>query len=513
MNERKKKNKLEQILNLIEKMGNMLPNPITLFLYLAIGVLIVSKICSILGVTAISTTDGSIIRVLDLLSKDGVQYLWSNVIYNYANFAPLAVVLVAIIGSATAEKSGFLIGVMYRFLGGANGWIVTMAIIFFGINLNVAGDAGFVILPPLAALLYISIGRNPILGIYVSFASVAAGFAGNIFIGMADTLIYGFTEEAAKMIDPLYTETMAINWYFLVVSCIVLTLAGTLLVEKLLVKRFYISDEKLELYDSTHITGLTDIEKKGLRYAGITFLIYVAFIVLLSIPIGGNTAILADSAGSLTSSQAPFTSGIIFTITLALLVPGITYGVVTGRYKRDVDVWKDIEEGFGEMGSYVFMCFFISIFTNFFTASNLGTVLAIKGADFLDNVGFSGIPLMLGIIILSGFVNLLIGSSSAKWAILAPVFVPMMMLLDYDPALTQLLYRIGDSLTNPLSPLFTYMPIVLGYVRKYQKDAQMGTVIANMIPFSATFALVWGVQLIIWVLLDLPLGLGGGINL
>lgn len=195
------------------------------------------------------------------------------------------------------------------------------------------------------------------------------------------------------------------------------------------------------------------------------------------------------------------------------MIPGIVYGVTIGKYKNDKDIWADISQGFSEMGNYVFMCFFISIFTNFFAVSKLGTILAINGAGFLQNIGFSGIPLMIGLIILSCFVNLFIGSASAKWAILAPVFIPMMMLMGYDPAVTQVVYRIGDSITNPLSPLFTYMPVILGYARKYDSKAGLGTIIANMLPFSITFAVVWIVQVIIWVGMNLPLGPGGAIYL
>ena len=234
--------------------------------------------------------------------------------------------------------------------------------------------------------------------------------------------------------------------------------------------------------------------------------------VLLSTPILGQP-ILGDENGSITASGAPFTKGIVFTVSMALMVPGIAYGVSLGKYKSDKDVWADISEGFSEMGNYVFMCFFISIFTNFFSVSKLGTILAISGADGLKNIGFTGIPLLIGLIFVSCVVNIFIGSASAKWAILAPVFVPMMMLMGFDPAITQVVYRIGDSITNPLSPLFTYMPVILGFARKYDKNVGLGTVIANMLPFSLTFTVVWVIQVIVWVLMELPLGPGGGIYL
>ncbi len=509
-----KKSLLDRILDAIERAGNKLPDPITMFLGLAIIVTIISAICSAAGVSAVNPADGSTIEVFNLLSLDGIRYLWTNVITNFSGFAPLGMVLVAVIGSSVAEKSGFLVAVMVNFLGKAKGWIVTMVIMFLGINLNIAGDAGFIVLPPLAAILYMSIGRHPLLGMYTAFASVAAGFCANVLLGLSDALAYGFTEQAAQMIDPNYQQSIAINWYFLIVSCVLLTIVGTILVEKVLLHRFPVSKEELAKYDfDEDNSNITPIQKKGIAAAGLSVLIYAAVVVFMCLPIFGGRAILADENGSITSGASPFSKGIVFTVTLFLMIPGIVYGVVIGKYKNDKDVWADISQGFAEMGNYVFMCFFISIFTNFFSVSKLGTVLAIKGANLLSTIGFTGIPLLLGLIFLSCIVNIFIGSASAKWAILAPVFIPMMMLMGFDPAITQVVYRIGDSITNPLSPLFTYLPVILGFAHKYDEKVGLGTVIANMLPFSVTFAIAWILQVVIWVLLNLPLGPGGAIYL
>lgn len=509
-----KKSLLDRILDAIERAGNKLPDPITMFLGLAIIVTIISAICSAAGVSAVNPADGSTIEVFNLLSLDGIRYLWTNVITNFSGFAPLGMVLVAVIGSSVAEKSGFLVAVMVNFLGKAKGWIVTMVIMFLGINLNIAGDAGFIVLPPLAAILYMSIGRHPLLGMYTAFASVAAGFCANILLGLSDALAYGFTEQAAQMIDPNYQQSIAINWYFLIASCVLLTIVGTILVEKVLLHRFPVSKEELAKYDfDEDNSNITPIQKKGIAAAGLSVLIYAAVVVFMCLPIFGGRAILADENGSITSGASPFSKGIVFTVTLFLMIPGIVYGVVIGKYKNDKDVWADISQGFAEMGNYVFMCFFIAIFTNFFSVSKLGTVLAIKGANLLSTIGFTGIPLLLGLIFLSCIVNIFIGSASAKWAILAPVFIPMMMLMGFDPAITQVVYRIGDSITNPLSPLFTYLPVILGFAHKYDEKVGLGTVIANMLPFSVTFAIAWILQVVIWVLLNLPLGPGGAIYL
>ena len=503
------KSRLDRMLDSIERAGNKLPDPITLFLYLAVIVVLISWLCSALHVSVINPANGEAVEPVNLFSVYGIQYLWSNVITNFSGFAPLGMVLVAVIGSTAAEKSGFLVALMERFLGKSKGWVVTMVVVFLGINLNVAGDAGFIILPPLAAILYMSIGRHPLLGIYTGFAAVAAGFCANIMLGLSDALAYGFTEAAAQMIDPGYSQSIAINWYFLICSCILLTLGGTILVEKVMVHRFPITKEELAQHDfDENAAIITPEQKKALRSAGIGFLVFLAVLLVLCF-----TGVLADENGSLTASAAPFTKGIVWTVTLALFVPGVCYGVSIGKYKSDKDVWADISQGFSEMGNYIFMCFFISIFTNFFSVSKLGTILAIAGANGLKAIGFTGVPLMIGLILVSCIVNLFIGSASAKWAILAPVFVPMMMLMGYDPAITQVVYRIGDSITNPLSPLFTYMPVVLGFARKYDDKVGLGTVIANMLPFSVTFFVIWLLQVIVWVVFNIPLGPGGGIYL
>lgn len=509
-----KKSAFDSFLDTIERIGNKLPDPITMFLGLAVIVMVLSAVLSALGVTAVNPADGSTVEVFNLLSVAGIKYLWTNVITNFSGFAPLGMVLVAVIGSSLAEKSGFLVTVMEKFLGGAKGWIVTVAVVFLGINLNIAGDAGNIILPPLAAVLFMSVGRHPLLGMYTAIASVAAGFCANMILGLSDALAYGFTEPAAQMIDPGYQQSIAINWYFLMVSCVLLTITGTVLVEKVLVPRFPISKAELAKFDfGDERRKLTPEENKGLKMAGIATAVLLIGVLLLSLPVFGPTAILADEAGSITASASPFSKGIVFTVTLFLFVPGLFYGIGIGKYKKDKDVWTDISQGFAEMGNYVFMCFFISIFTNFFSVSKIGTIVAIKGAEFLSGIGLTGIPLILGIIVLTGLINLLIGSASAKWAILAPIFVPMLMLLGYDPAFIQVVYRIGDSLTNPLSPLYTYLPIVLSFARKYDKNVGIGTIIANMIPFSATFAVVWIAQLIFWMVMNLPLGPGGVIYL
>lgn len=505
-----KKSLMDRFLNAVEAAGNKLPDPATLFILLAVLVLVLSAVFGAMGASAVHPGTHKVIKVVNLLTVDGFRMIWSKAVSNFSGFAPLGMVLVCVIGAGVAEKSGFLAAFMQKVLGSAAPAIVTFTIILIGINGNVAGDAAFVVLPPVAGVIFLGMGRHPLLGVFCGYASVAAGFCANLMIGMSDSLAYGFTEAAAQMIDPNYAESPAINYYFLVVSCIVLSLVGTFITEKFMAPRFAGADlSKYELDADT--LNLTPKKSAAVTKAVIATVIGIIILVLLCI---GDNPILGDpQTGSVMDGKSPFMTGIILTVTLVLFIPGAVYGFASGKYKNDKDMFTDISQAFKDISSYILLCFFCAQFTSYFAWSNLGAVLAIKGAGLLQAMNFTGIPLIIGLVIVSCIVNIFIGSASAKWAILAPVMVPMMMILGYDPAVTQVAYRIGDSITNPLSPLFYYFPLILGFVRRYEKDTGMGTIIANMLPYSIAFTAAWIVLLAVWVMLDLPLGPGGGIYL
>lgn len=506
----RKKSLMERFLNGVEFVGNKLPDPVSLFILLALLTIALSAIFGAMGVEAVHPGTHKTIKVINLFTLDGFRMIWSKAVSNFSTFAPLAMVFVAVIGAGAAEKSGFLTAFMQKMLGNASRAMVTFVIIFVGINGNVAGDAAFVVLPPVAGAIFLGMGRNPLIGVFCGFASVAAGFCANMLIGMSDSLAYGFTEAAARIINPNYTGSPAINYYFLLVSCIILSIVGTFVTEKIMAPRF--SNENLDQFESDkNATMLTPEKSKAVTKALLATLATLAIIFLLCI---GDNPVLGDpQTGSIMSGKSPFMEGIIIFVTIILFVPGCVYGFASGKYKNDKDLFADISLAFKDISAYILLCFFCSQFTNYFAWSNLGAILAIKGASTLQAWNFTGIPLVIGLIFVSCIVNIFIGSASAKWAILAPIMVPMMMLLGYDPALTQVAYRIGDSITNPLSPLFYYFPLVLGFVRKYEKDAGMGTIIANMLPYSLAFTVAWIILIIIWMVFDLPLGPGGNIYL
>ncbi|WP_455542958.1 AbgT family transporter, partial [Intestinibacter sp.] len=368
-------------------------------------------------------------------------------------------------------------------------------------------DAGFVVFPPLAALIYLGIGRHPLTGMFAAYAGVAAGFSASLIISMLDALVAGFTIPAAQIIDPTYTSTPAMNYYFLCASCIVLTAVGTFVTEKYIAPRFDGTPYEDTGYDAN--SEITDREKKALKYSGISLLIYVVIVVALCI--GPNAFMKDPETHSLLASSAPLMAGMVPLITLLFFIPGVIYGVVSGKIKNDKDVAALLYESMAGMGSYIVLAFAAGQFLALFNSSNMSALLAIKGAEWLKGIGLSGPVLMVAFVIFAAFINLFVGSCSAKWAIMAPIFVPMFMLLGYSPAVTQMAYRIGDSISNPISPIFTYFPVILAYAKKYDKDMGIGTIMSAMLPYSLLFGLVWIVILVIFMVAGIPLGPNGAV--
>jgi aminobenzoyl-glutamate transport protein len=492
-----------RLLNWVEVTGNKLPDPITIFVILCGLVMVLSWIVSAAGVTAIHPRDGSTVQAINLLSKAQLQIFLNSIPGNFQNFPPLALVLMIMLGVGVADKTGMMETAMRNSIVSLPKGLITFIVILIGIIASCAGDAGFVVLPALAAVIYISVGRHPFIGIFAAFGSVAAGFAANLILGLTDVLAASFTIPAAQMIDPNYRSSPAMNYYFIISSTLVLALAGTFITEKVIAPRFeHETYDKPEGYSES--TEVTPVQKKGLFWAGISALALVLVVVILCL---GENAFLADpETGSILDPNAPLMKGVIPILTVIFLVPGIIYGVITGSIKNDKHVVLFMGKSMSDMGGYIVMAFAASQFIALFNYTKLGVLLAIKGADFLQTIGMTGVGLLIAFIIFSAFINLFIGSASAKWAIMAPVFVPMFMLLNFDPPMTQMAYRIGDSISNPLSPLFPYFPIILGYMNLYKKNSGMGTIISNMLPYSVTFFVLWTLLLVVFYVCGIPLG-------
>ncbi|HSQ89648.1 AbgT family transporter [Romboutsia sp.] len=497
---------LNKVLNGIERVGNKLPDPVTIFMILCIVVFVLSTVIAKSEVSVVHPSTNETINAINLLEKSQIQIFVGNIVTNFQGFAPLGLVLVTMLGAGVAEKSGFMEALMKKSINKVPKKLVTITIIFSGIVANAAADAGFVVLPPLAAIVFLGIGRHPLIGMFAGYAGVAGGFAANIMVSMIDVLLSGFTIPSAQMIDPNYVGNPAVNLYFLMVSAVVLTLVGAFITEKYVAPRF---GKYKGLKDDSTDVNLSDLESKGLKYALYSLVLVV--IIIITLCVGDNAFMKDPENGSLLASNAPLMKGIVPLILIAFLVPGFVYGKVTKKIKGDKDVVALMSSSMSDMGSYIVLAFAAAQFLYLFNSSNLGTILSIKGAETLANAGITGKGLIVGFVFLAAFINLFVGSSSAKWAIMAPIFVPMFMLLGYDPALTQIAYRIGDSITNPISPLFPYFPILLAFAKRYDKNIGMGTIMANMIPYSVAFCIVWVIILVIFMTLGLPLGPGGGI--
>lgn len=505
MTQTKKQGKFQAFLNFIEVVGNKLPDPVSIFIGLTLVFMLISWILSVFDISVIHPLSKKTIHIVNMLSVESLQGFLGSVVKNFQAFPPLGLVLVVMIGAGVADKTGLMTALLKRSIAKTPKKLITATVVFMGILANAAGDAGFIVLPPLAAMIYASVGRHPLLGIFVSFASIAAGFSANIFVNMLDILLASFTLPAAQLIDPSYNQTPAMNYYFLLASSLVLVAVSVFVTEKIVEPRLGEYEGKVIKYEEDD----NNLETRGLKFAGISFLVLVLIIISLCL---GEKPFLADpKTGSLLAYTSYLMKGMIPIVTALFLVPGIFYGIGAKTIKNDKDIISMMSEAMSDLGSYIVLVFFAAQFLTVFSTSNLGIVLAIKGAEFLEAVGFSGIWLIVSFIILSGFLNIFVGSASAKWAILAPVFVPMFLLLGYDPALTQVAYRIGDSVTNPISPLFPYFPILLAFAKKYEKDIGIGKIISNMMPYSISFFILWVAVLIIFILFNLPLGPGAGV--
>ncbi len=458
-----------------------------------------------MGLSVVNPVSGETVKAVSLLNGDGIRQIVTNILNNFAGFAPLPSVICIMMGIGVAEGSGLLTAVLHKTTSKLPKNLVVIVLIFIAINSNLASDSGFVVLPPIAAMIFLSRGKHPYIGIAAVFASVAAGFNANLFLCTGDVILAGMTESAAKIIEPNITINPAVNYYFMAASVIPLTLMGAWVTKKFIEPRFPNLDG-IEVHKE-QINELTEKEHKGLRNAGIATVVVIAIILIGIVPKNG---VLRDpeTGGIITS---PLITGMVFFMTIIFLIPGIVYGKTVGSIKRDVDVVRLAADGISSVSGFIVLAFVASQFIAWFGWSNLGTIISIGGAEWLQSAGLTGIPLAIGIVILCMILDVFMGSQTAKWALVSTIFVPMLMLVDFHPAYTQILYRIGDSVANPISPLFTFFPLLVGYLKKYDKNAGMGTAISIMLPYSITFLITWLVMLIGWTLLNIPLGPGGPI--
>ncbi|WFA09332.1 AbgT family transporter [Tissierella sp. Yu-01] len=501
-----------RMLDMVEKVGNKLPHPVTLFVLFSLIVIVVSAIAEAANLSVVydKFVDGELVPVtveaVSLLNADGLRMILTNAVSNFTSFAPLGTVLVAMLGVGVAEGTGLIQAALRKLVLSTPKKLITAVVVFAGVMSNIASDAGYVVLVPLGAMIFYSFGRHPIAGLAAAFAGVSGGFSANLMVGPTDALLSGISEPAARMMDATYSVPATSNFYFLFVSTILITILGTFVTEKIVEPRLGEYKGKAD----TKLDEMTKEENRGLIYAGLSLLVYVIIILLLTIPSNG---ILRNQETFSLLDKSPFINGIVPLIALLFLIPGIAYGIASKSVRSDKDLVNAASNAMSSMGSYLVLAFVAAQFVTFFTWTNLGTILAVKGAEVLEAAGMTGVPLILGFILVTAFINLFIGSASAKWAIMAPIFIPMLMQIGYTPEFTQVAYRIGDSSTNIISPLMSYFAIVIAFANKYDKDVGIGTLVSTMLPFSITFLIGWSILLIIWMILGLPIGPGAFINL
>ncbi len=501
-----KRSPIAIFLNGVEKVGNALPHPATLFGSFALIVLVLSAIFSAIGSSAVHPGTGEIFEAINLFSRDGVHMILTRMVSNFTNFAPLGIVIVAMFGIGLAEDSGLIAALIRSLVIYSPERYLTFIIVLAGILSNLASSVGYVLLVPLAGIIFIAVGRHPIAGMAAAFAGVSGGYSANLVLGTIDPLLAGLSQEAARLVDSTYHVNPTANYYFMVASTFVIAILGTWITEKIVIPRLgtYNNDN----IEKEEISRLTPIEKKGIKRSSLFFLGFLALLLIGLIPENG---ILRGTDGSFLKS--PVLKGVVAILFLVAGLMGIVYGVVTGKYKNDSDVMKGMSESMKTLASYIVLVFFAAQFVEYFNWSNLGIILAINGAGFIQSLNLGLIPLVIMFVIFAGMINLVMGSASAKWALLAPIFIPMFMFLGYTPELTQVAYRIGDSVTNIISPMMSFFALIIAYFQKYDEKTGIGTIVATMLPYSIIFFIGWIILLIVWLLVGIPLGPGAGIHL
>ena len=491
---------------MIERVGNRLPHPVVLFILLAVGLIVLSEIIARFGVTVDytdATGESVVVEAVSLMTGDGLAYIFNSAVTNFTGFAPLGTVLVAMLGVGVAEWTGLIGTTLKRLLQNVPTSLLTAAVLFAGIVSNIASDAGYVVVIPLGAIVFAAAGRHPIAGLAAAFAGVSGGFSANLMFGPTDALLAGITNEALTSAGYNYEVAVTANWYFLIVSTFVLTAVGAYVTEKIVEPRLgeYTGDYQPD------DEPVTDDEKRGMRNALIALVLFLAVMAFLMIPENAPLRALNEDTGQMTLDNF-LANGLLFMIFLLFAIPGYFYGKTTGKIKNSHDLVTGMTEAMRSMGGYLVLAFFAAQFINYFSYTNLGTILAVSGARVLEGIGFVGLPLILGFVLVTAFINLFIGSASAKWAIMAPIFVPMLLELNIAPEMTQMAYRIADSSTNIISPLMSYFAMIIVFAQRYDKKSGIGTLVSTMLSYSIAFLIVWTLLLMVWYYLGLPLGPG-----
>lgn len=516
MQEKATSSQMQRFLRGVEWLGNLLPHPVILFVWMSVILLVASAILSMMGVSVVDPrpegakgrSEDGMIYVVNLLNGDGLAKIVENLVSNFTGYIPFGTALVALLGVGIAERSGMISAALRGLVMNAPPKMVTFVVVFTGIMSNTASELGYVVLIPLAAMIFHSLGRHPLAGLAAAFAGVSGGYSANLILGTVDPVLSGISQEAARIIDPEYVVGAEANWYFMAVSTFLVSGIGYFVTEKIVepsLGKYNPDDADDPSVLDTKVERLTALEKKGLLWSGVSMLIFCLLLAWTIVPADG---ILRHPTTGLVAGS-PFLHGIVVFIFVFFAIPGIVYGKITNTIKTNDDVVNAMSAAMSSLGMLIVLVFFAAQFTTFFNWSNIGSVMAVSGANLLNDIGLTGPLLLVSFILICAFVNLMLGSASAQWAISAPIFVPMLMLTGYAPEMIQAAYRIGDSSTNIITPMMGYFGLIMAVAIRYKKDTGVGTLMSLMIPYSLLFLVGWTVLFCIWVFaLGLPVGPG-----
>ena len=499
-----KAGRMERALAAVERVGNRLPDPAVLFIALLFIVWILSWMLSALSFDVIDPRNGQALVVNNQLSGAALTAFLSVMVTNFTHFHPVGVVLVAMLGIGVAEHTGFINAGLRAMMAVTARWLLTPMVILVGIISHTAVDAGYVLVIPLGGIIFYAAGRHPLAGIAAAFAGVSGGFSANFVPSALDPMLQGISQAGAQILDPNIVLNPLNNYFFTTISSVLIVGFGWYLTDRVVEPRLMVNELDGDLEDLPTMEALQDNERRGLRGALIAMLLAIVLLIVTALPAGSAWR---SPDGILTSGAAPLMRSIVPLIFILFLLPGVVYGVMSGTVKTSRDVIEGMTKAMTGMGYYLVIMFFIAQFIYAFGQSNIGVLMALKGAAALKAMAMPAALTITGIILLTGFINLFVGSASAKWALLAPIFVPMLMTLGISPDLAQAAYRVGDSSTNIITPLMPYFPLVVVFCQRYVKSTGIGTVTAMMLPYSVTFLIVWTIFLLLYWMVGLPLGL------
>jgi aminobenzoyl-glutamate transport protein len=494
----------------IERVGNMVPHPAIIFFLLIAAVIVLSVIFSALGTTVtydgFDESVGDIVQqttsVRSLLSGDGIRFMLTSPVSNFLGFTGVGVILVAMIGVGLAEESGLIATLVRKLVAIAPRSIFTFMIVMVGVLSSIAADAGYLVLVPLAAAAFHSMGRHPLAGLAAGFSGVAAVFLVNVFVTPTDALLVEVTNDAIRTVNPEAQISVVGNLFFMIASSVVMGIICTVLTERFVEPRLgpYTGGVPVEAS-----TGLSGSEERGLKYAGRALLGFVIVIGLLTAPPLPWGILRNQETGGIMAGS-PFMSGLIVLISLLFLVLGYAYGKGAGTIANVTAAIGLIVKTWSNLAGMIFLLFVIANFIAFFNYTNLATVLAVNLADFLQTTTLGATSYIILFVVVVAVIDIILTGALAKWAILAPVFVPLFMRLGGDPNLVLAAYRVGDSPMNVITPLNVYLAVMVGFAQKYQKDAGIGTIVALMLPYTVVLLVLWTLMLILWYSFGLPLG-------